>query len=81
MPLKRESLERQLEQSQAVLDQVKADLVKQGVAESDLKKQPKYRDASGDLRTIKRRLQAVSAKEAIAASASEGADDAGSEEG
>ena len=75
MPLKRESLERQLEQSQAVLDHVKAELIGQGVAESDLNKQPKYRDASGDLRTIKRRLHAVSAKEAIGA-----ADDAGGEE-
>jgi hypothetical protein len=78
MPLKRESLERQLEQTQAVLGQVKADLIEQGVAESDLNKQPKYRDASGDLRTVKRRLNAVSAKEAITAGAgvSQVADDA-----
>jgi hypothetical protein len=65
MPLKRDSLERQLKQSQTVLDKVKADLVAKGVAEGDLKKQPKYRDANGDLRTIKRRLAAVTAKEAI----------------
>lgn len=74
MPLKRDSLERQLEQSQTILDQVKADLIEKGVAESDLKKQPKYRDASGDLRTVKRRLEAVTAKEAI------GSDAGGSEE-
>ena len=80
MPLKRESLERQLEQSQSILDQVKADLTAQGVAESDLKKQPKYRDVSGNMRTIKRRLDAVSAKEAITAAAGETAADAGSED-
>ena len=74
MPLKRDSLERQLQQTQAVLDQVKSDLVGQGVAETDLKKQPKFRDASSDLRTIKRRLAAVAAKEAI------GTESGGSEE-
>ena len=65
MPLKRDSLERQLEQTQAVLEQVKTELIEKGVSESDLNKQPKYRDASGDMRTVKRRLEAVTAKEAI----------------
>jgi len=76
------TLERQLKHSQAVVDQVKADLVGQGVGESDLKTQPKYRHAFSDLRAVKRRLAAVTAKEAIAAGAGvhETGDDAGSEE-
>lgn len=74
MPLKRESLERQLEQAQAAVEQVKSDLTERGVADSDLSRQPKYRDASADLRAVKRRLNAVTAKEAI------GADSGGGEE-
>jgi len=68
MPLTRESLERQLQQAQEVVDQVKQDLIGKGVAESDLKKQPKYRDAHGDYRTVKRRLIVVQEKEALTAS-------------
>ena len=75
MPLKRDSLERQLEQTKSVLDQVKAELMEKGVAEGDLKKQPKYRDASGDMRTVKRRLQVVTANEAIGADAGDSSDD------
>lgn len=69
MPLKRESLERQLRAAQEVLDGVKKQLLDKGVAEADLKKQPAYRDAHGDLRTVKRRLEVVADKESLAAAA------------
>lgn len=71
MPLKRDSLERQLQAAQEVLDGVKQQLLEKGVAEADLKKQPAYRDAHGDLRTVKRRLEVVADKEALTAAAPE----------
>jgi len=67
MPLKRESLERQLAAAQEALDAVKKNLLEKGIDESDLKNQPAYRDAHGDLRTVKRRLEVVADKEALAA--------------
>ena len=70
MPLKRESLERQLRAAQEVLDGVKKQLLDKGVSEENLKKQPAYRDAHGDLRTVKRRLEVVADKESLAAAAS-----------
>jgi hypothetical protein len=75
MPLKRESLERQLVAAQEVLEEVKKSLLAKGVEETALKKQPAYRDAHGDMRTIKRRLQVVSANEALTASLAASSED------
>ncbi|MDC0274082.1 hypothetical protein OAK91_05065 [Planctomycetaceae bacterium] len=75
MPLKRESLERQLVVAQEVLEEIKKGLIEKGIAETELKKQPAYRDAHGDMRTVKRRLVVVTENEertaALAAEAKE----------
>lgn len=68
MPLKRDNLERQLEFSKQKLDAVASELTAAGIAEKDLKRQPKWKAANAGYRAIKSRLMSVSAKEAIGAS-------------
>ena len=71
MPLTRETLERQYAQSQARLDKAVAELKESGIAEAEMKRQPKWKHANADRRAIKKRLAAVTEKESITAAAAE----------
>ena len=68
MPLKRDSLERQLEHADQKLKAIAAELTAAGIDEKDLKRQPKWKAAQAEFRTVKSRLMSVTAKEAIGAS-------------
>ncbi len=71
MPLKRDSLERQLEHAEQKLKAIATELTAAGIDEKDLKRQSKWKAAQADLRKIKSRLMSVTAKEAIGASSEE----------
>ncbi|HUG19782.1 MAG TPA: hypothetical protein VMM56_12430 [Planctomycetaceae bacterium] len=71
MPLKRDNLERQLEFAQQKLDAAASELTAAGIAEKDLKRQPRWKAAKANYRAIKTRLMSVSAKEAISAAKAE----------
>ena len=71
MPLTRETLERQLAQSQDRFDKAIAELKESGIADSEMKRQPKWKRANADRRAIKKRLDAVTEKESISAAAAE----------
>lgn len=67
MPLSRAALERQLNQAQQNRDACADRLQKSGVDEKSLKKQPAWRNANAACRQLKRRLEAVTGKEKLAA--------------
>ena len=64
MPLSRATLERQLEAANADLASCAKTLQTQGLTEKDLKRNTKWRSLNAHIRTIRRRISAVSATEA-----------------
>ncbi len=67
MPLTRASLERQLSEAKARRDACAERLQQKGIEESDLRRQPSWKHWHAKYRSLKRRLNAVTAKEQQAA--------------
>ena len=64
MPLSRATLERQLQTANADLAACATSLQGKGLTEADLKKNTKWRSLNANIRTIRRRLAAVTVTEA-----------------
>lgn len=64
MPLSRATLERQLEAANADLAAFGKTLQAKGTAESDFKKNTRWRALNAEIRTVRRRLAAVATTEA-----------------
>lgn len=64
MPLSRATLERQLEAANADLAAYAKTLQEKGLTEADFKRNTKWRSLNADIRTVRRRLSAVTTTEA-----------------
>jgi hypothetical protein len=64
MPLSRTTLERQLQTANSDLAACAKTLQEKGLTEADLKRNTKWRSLNAHIRTIRRRLAAVTATEA-----------------
>ena len=68
MPLSRTTLERQLKDANADLAKCAKSLQERGLSEADCKKNAQWRSLNANIRTVRRRLQAVAETEANNAS-------------
>ena len=64
MPLSRQTLERQLQTANADLAAYAKTLQQKGLTEAEFKRNTKWRSLNAHIRTVRRRLAAVSATEA-----------------
>lgn len=64
MPLSRSTLERQLEAANADLATFAKSLQEKGLGEAEFKRNTKWRSLNANIRTVRRRLAAVSVTEA-----------------